>query len=55
MWTFIAIFLIVVLGLAILSHPTVGRILGALMALSAFFLIALLVTLGIWLAIGAAG
>lgn len=55
MWSFTAIFLIIVFGLALLAHPTVVRVLGALMALYIFFLIALVVTLVIWIAIGAAG
>ena len=51
MWSFIAIFVLVAIGFALLTHPAVGRVLGVLMELSIFFLLAFIVSLGIWLAI----
>ncbi|WP_165919026.1 hypothetical protein [Rhodovulum adriaticum] len=55
MWSFLAIFVLVVIGAALLIHPGVGRVLSLMMAWSAFLLFAFLVSIVIWLAIGAPG
>jgi len=55
MWSFLAIYVLVVIGAALLTHPCVGRVLSLMMAWSAFLLFAFFVSLMIWLAIGAPG
>jgi hypothetical protein len=55
MWSFIAVFVLVLVGLVLLSHPAVGRFMSALMILSVLLVVTFWTSLVIWLALMGGG
>jgi hypothetical protein len=55
MWSFVGVFLLVIVGLALLSHPAVGKAIHAFTALAVLLVIAFWVALVIWLMLPGSG
>jgi hypothetical protein len=55
MWSFIGIFMLVLAGLVLLSHPFVAKFMNALMVLAVLLVITVWASLLIWLALSGRG
>lgn len=51
MWSFIPVFVLILVGLVLLSHPAVGRFISAMMMLSILLVITFWTSLMFWLAL----